>query len=177
MHAFKEVLIEIKPSTTIRGEVGLFAARDVTKGKKILTFASEEGALLTNAEFNALHPDLQKRVVAFTFGRPGGYLMGVASDFNALPTYYYANHSCEGNMGFDEDGDLVALRDIACGEEVMYDYGLVEANPNFSLECLCGAATCRGRVTGLDWQDQDFQKRRWPHFHPDIKERLRSSTG
>jgi hypothetical protein len=53
---------------------------------------------------------------------------------------------------------VVARRDIGAGEELTFDYGTTDTDP-WTLECHCGAAGCRGRMTGEDWQDPEFQRR------------------
>jgi hypothetical protein len=67
------------------------------------------------------------------------------------------NHSCDPNCGVRVnpavDGfDFVALRPIAAGDEITFDYAMrnyvVEHFPD---RCLCGAANCRGTITG--WKD------------------------
>lgn len=59
----------------------------------------------------------------------------------------YANHSCAPNMGF-VDGSLLhrALRDIAPGEELLWDYSTSMNEPGWELPCDCGAPGCRGRL-------------------------------
>ena len=66
------------------------------------------------------------------------------------------NHSCDPNCGVRlNDGqafDFVARRQIDAGQEVTFDYAM----RNFTIDhfptiCLCGAARCRGAVTG--WKD------------------------
>ncbi len=64
------------------------------------------------------------------------------------------NHSCDPNCGVlvrraAEVIEIHALRDIAAGEELGYDYATFEDAPEF-LEgpCLCGSPICRGRLTG-----------------------------
>lgn len=63
----------------------------------------------------------------------------------------WINHACEPNCeAQEEDGRvfIYALRDIARGEELNYDYGLIlEERHTPALKrayaCLCGAPTCR----------------------------------
>jgi len=66
------------------------------------------------------------------------------------------NHSCEPNsevcLEWDGTSDSmkawwVALRDIAVGEEITYDYAFAAevAEP-----CYCGAPSCRGLIVDLD---------------------------
>lgn len=56
------------------------------------------------------------------------------------------NHSCDPSAKIDFQGEhpvLVALRDIAFGEEVTCDYNQTEIGGK-KIECHCGAKKCRG---------------------------------
>ena len=66
------------------------------------------------------------------------------------------NHSCDPNCGVrlntGQAFDFVARRAIGAGQELTFDYAM----RNFTIDhfpsvCLCGAARCRGSVTG--WKD------------------------
>ena len=61
------------------------------------------------------------------------------------------NHSCEPNVGIGGNVLLVAMRDIAAGEELTIDYALFLGDPGFAMECRSATAACRGTVTGTDW--------------------------
>ena len=54
--------------------------------------------------------------------------------------------------GIIDDDTWVAWRDIAVGEEVVYDYAASETgeSTHMPFSCRCGAAACRGRITGDD---------------------------
>ena len=66
----------------------------------------------------------------------------------------WINHACEPNCESEPDGDRIfikALRDLAPGEELFYDYGLVideRYTPKLKkeYECRCGSARCRGTM-------------------------------
>lgn len=66
----------------------------------------------------------------------------------------WINHACEPNCEADEaDGRIFikALRAIATGEELFYNYGLVveerqTAKLKKQFECRCGAPSCRGTM-------------------------------
>lgn len=59
----------------------------------------------------------------------------------------FVNHSCEPNSGLRDDGvTLVALRDLAPGDEVLFDYSTTMAENHWTLECLCGSPRCRGTI-------------------------------
>jgi hypothetical protein len=70
----------------------------------------------------------------------------------------YMNHSCEPNCGVRGSVVIVARRDIAPGEELTFDYGTTDTD-RWVLECVCGAPSCRRRLTGQDWRDPAFQAR------------------
>lgn len=57
------------------------------------------------------------------------------------------NHSCSPNLAFS-DGSLTlyALRDIAPGEELAWDYSTAINEEGWSVECRCGSGACRGRI-------------------------------
>src|SRR4051812_12750349 len=67
----------------------------------------------------------------------------------------YSNHSCDANLGMRGEITLVAMRDIAAGEELTHDWATTD-DDNYSVECKCGASTCRGTVTGKDWQGPEL---------------------
>ncbi len=71
--------------------------------------------------------------------------------FDMVDQTRWVNHSCEPNVvveaGVTRDGNgwaqLQALRDIAVGEELFYDYALP---PELKERCFCGAKKCRGWI-------------------------------
>jgi hypothetical protein len=87
------------------------------------------------------------------------------------------NHSCEGNLGMADAVTLVALRDIAAGEELTADYALWEADEDYvsDWECRCGTASCRGRIRGRDWRRRDVQERYTDFFSPLLSRRIASA--
>lgn len=68
------------------------------------------------------------------------------------------NHSCEPNAGIGGRLRVIAMRPIEPGEEVCFDYAMVESGP-YVIGCECGAARCRGTITGEDWKMADLQTR------------------
>jgi hypothetical protein len=72
------------------------------------------------------------------------------------------NHSCDPNAGFvTGEPILFALRDIAVGAEICWDYSTSLSEPAWTLECRCGSPQCRGTI------------RSWPELTPAQRERLR----
>jgi len=84
----------------------------------------------------------------------------------------YVNHSCDPNAGLSGQIVLVAMRDIQPGEEVCFDYAMSDTVPYDEFDCACGAANCRGRVTGNDWRIPELQKRYLGYFMPHVQRRI-----
>jgi uncharacterized protein len=72
----------------------------------------------------------------------------------------WINHSCEPNSEVDTSWDpststarcwWIALRDIAAGEELTYDYAF---SAEVSEPCACGSEKCRGVIIDEDEIDQ-----------------------
>ena len=64
----------------------------------------------------------------------------------------YLNHSCDPNCEVDEIKGrvwLFALRDIAAGEELVWDYNLYDDEA--PAPCSCRAPNCRGTMYSEDW--------------------------
>jgi SET domain-containing protein len=61
----------------------------------------------------------------------------------------FINHCCDPNCEADEiKGRVIirAIRNIAAGEELGYDYNLYDGDPEDSAPCWCGAKNCRGSM-------------------------------
>ena len=85
-------------------------------------------------------------------------------------------HSCDPSALLSGALTLVARRDLATGEELTFDYGTSDSNPYLGFVCRCGAAGCRGRVTGDDWRDPELQTRYGEAFAPHILRRIRAEA-
>ncbi len=68
------------------------------------------------------------------------------------------NHSCEPNVRVVGQIVFTAIRDIAPNEELTFDYATAD-DDTWEMDCTCKAPSCRGRVTGKDWQRKDIQQR------------------
>ncbi len=82
---------------------------------------------------------------------PTTYLFGIGNGDQVIDghgTAMFVNHSCDPNCETDEiDGRvwICAIRDIAPGEELTYDYFLYDGDED-EARCNCGAAACRGTM-------------------------------
>ena len=138
---------EIRPSP-IQG-LGAFATHAIPEGTRLIEYA---GARLTPAEADARYPDVPgERHHTFLFAIDDEVIVDASVDGNVAR---FLNHSCEPNCDVVvDDGRLwiETIRDVAAGEELTYEYGLVlperhtpAAKRRFP--CACGAATCRGTM-------------------------------
>jgi len=82
--------------------------------------------------------------------REDTYLFGLDDETHVIDgdgVAAFINHSCDPNCESDEiDGHvwIIALRNIAAGEELTYDYCLYDGDDESP--CSCGAANCRGTL-------------------------------
>lgn len=84
----------------------------------------------------------------------------------------YVNHSCEPNAGLSGQIALVAMRDIAAGEEISYDYAMSDGSSYDEFECGCGSQRCRGVVSGTDWRRPELWLRYAGYFSPYLVRRI-----
>ncbi len=140
---------EVRPSP-IHGK-GLFATRAIGKGEIV---AAKGGHVLTKQAWTALERDL------------GPADIQVSDDLFIAPvtqtqrdgSMLYTNHSCDPNLAIQGQIVLVAMRDIAPGEELTIDWATTD-DGDYEMQCRCGSAHCRGTVTGKDWMKMELQEK------------------
>lgn len=72
------------------------------------------------------------------------------------------NHSCNPNAGLRfADGAiyLVAIRPIARGEEICWDYSTTASQSAFWMRCACGAEQCRGVIGDFEFLEEPLKQR------------------
>lgn len=128
---------------------GVFAARPIAAGERIIEYTGER---ITWPEALRRHPhDPSDPNHTFYFHIDDKLVIDALYGGNAAR---WINHACDPNCESDAQGERVyirALRDIAAGEELFYDYGLVidaryTARLKREFACRCGAAACRGTM-------------------------------
>ena len=82
------------------------------------------------------------------------------------------NHSCEPNCGMRNATTIVAMRVIAIGEELTFDYAMSDASAYDEFDCNCGTSLCRGRVCADDWRLDTLRHRYKGFFSPYIQRRI-----
>ena len=76
--------------------------------------------------------------------------------------WMYLNHSCEPSAWI-RGLSVIALRDIAAGEGVTFDYNATEHAMAEPFDCHCGTASCVGRVAGYARLDAEQRERVRPY--------------
>ena len=132
---------------------GVYAGRKLKQGERIIEY---KGQIISWREADRRPPsDPDDPNHTFFFSLDDGKRVIDANvDGNAAR---WINHSCDPNCETEEDEGRVyvqALRDIATGEELCYDYSLIideRITPTLKKQfrCLCGSKDCRGTMLAL----------------------------
>jgi uncharacterized protein len=118
--------------STVAG-YGVVATRQFKRGQVI---ANVEGILWRTGE---------RRDDTYSLDLDDGWF------FDMVDQTRWVNHSCEPNVVVEAGrtrrgygwAQLQALRDIAAGDELFFDYGFP---PHLKERCRCGAPSCRGWI-------------------------------
>jgi len=116
---------------------GCYTTRPFKKGSRVCEY---EGPRFTKEVADDRYQD---RFITYLFscGDDGMVIDGFG-------TAMFINHSCDPNCETEDHGGrvyIVAVRDIASGEELTYEYNLCDSD-DAEADCYCGAATCRGTM-------------------------------
>lgn len=142
--------------------LGSFAADAIPRGTVIAAFGGVASSLAGLNEFPAerISRSIQVEADLFLVGpvtrEPGDII----------------NHSCSPNCGMRNATQVVAMRDIALGEELTFDYATTDTLPYDEFECTCGSNICRRRVSAEDWRIQDLQVRMAGWFAPHVQRKI-----
>jgi hypothetical protein len=150
-----------------KGGHAVFAREPIAAGECIVVWG---GDIVTESQLQVL-PEGRRRRLCLQV-EEGLFLMTTregASD--------WINHSCEPNAGLDGQIALVAMRAIAPGEEICFDYAMTDAVAYDEFECKCGTRSCRKRVTANDWRLPELQERYRGFFSSYVERLIRRAGG
>lgn len=161
----------LSPKTEVRESPihgrGLFATSAILKNEIV---AVKGGRIITGETLRALRAAL------------GSAEIQVADDLFISPvteeerdgSMIFSNHSCDPNIGIHGQITFVAMRQISEGEELTHDWAMTD-NDDESMICRCAAPTCRGTITGRDWQRPELQQRYGCYFSSYLLAKMRAS--
>jgi SET domain-containing protein len=116
---------------------GCYTTTPIRKGARVVEYT---GLRLRKAKADELYED-----------SPITYLFGIGSRSIVIDGHgaaMFLNHSCDPNCETNEFGDrvwILAIRNIAPGEELTYDYNLYDGDED-EADCNCGAPACRNTM-------------------------------
>jgi uncharacterized protein len=145
-----------------KGGHAVRAVADIGEGEVIAVWG---GRIVGVDGLAALPPQYREHTVQV---EEGLFLASVIPDDAAD----YVNHSCAPNAGLNGQIVLVAMREIASGEDISFDYAMTDGEPYDEFECACGTPQCRNRVTGNDWRLPELWDRYAGYFSPYLQRRI-----
>jgi len=121
--------------------VGVYTSTPIRKGTRIVEYAGER---ISPQEADRRYDGSSR---TYLYGLEDGRTVIDGEGLGA-----YLNHSCDPNCEVDEIKGRVwifAMRNIAAGEELLWDYNLYDDEA--PAPCTCGAANCRGTMYSEEW--------------------------
>jgi uncharacterized protein len=121
--------------------VGVYATKPIRKGARVVEY---KGPRITPEEADRRYDGVSR---TYLYGLDDGKTVIDGEGLGA-----YLNHSCDPNCEVDEIKGrvwLFAMRDIAAGEELVWDYNLYDDEE--PAPCHCGSRKCRGTMYSREW--------------------------
>ena len=159
------------------GNMGVFASQNIQQGEFIFKcdtstcdyiIRDTTDSLKTKDEFIKcceMNPDCKDFML--------NYQYMVDHDTYLLPRLWkekkllcicaFFNHSCNPNSGLNGNASIVSLKNITEGEELTFDYQILDTEASFysGLSCKCGSNNCRGVLSfdqyrNIEWQNKFY---------------------
>ncbi|HEY7429356.1 MAG TPA: SET domain-containing protein-lysine N-methyltransferase [Streptosporangiaceae bacterium] len=143
---------------------GMVAIEPISKDEIV---AIKGGHIVDSAQLRSLPERLRNSDVQIA----DGFHLVALDEAEYEPVMLFINHSCEPNVGFAGNIVLVAMRDVAAGEELSTDYALFD-DYDGEMSCRCGTGSCRGTIGGRDWQRPELQRRYGQYFSTYLLRRM-----
>lgn len=150
---------------------GVFAVKPIKKDEIIAVWG---GFIISRAEFDRLEKTCFREIENYATKVADGFFL-VSCKKGGLEDDDFFNHSCAPNAGIKGHLIIAAMRDIAAGEEITYDYCMTDADFDYSFKCRCGATGCRGLVTTADWKKPFLQRKYKGYFSWYVQDKIDKS--
>ncbi len=125
---------------------GCYTLDPIRRGTRVIEY---DGPRLSKKEADDRYAD---RDITYLFG-----FGGKGDVIDGFGTAMFLNHSCAPNCETVEIRKRIyiqAIRDIAAGEELVYEYNLYDSDDD-NADCYCGAPQCRGTM----FSDEEVARR------------------
>ena len=125
---------------------GCYTTQPIRKGARVCEY---DGRRLSKSVADERYAD-----------RPVTYLFtcGRNTVIDGFGTAMFLNHSCDPNCETVQEVDgriyIIAIRNVAAGEELTYEYNLHDSD-EAGADCYCGAGACRGTM----FSDEEVKRR------------------
>jgi SET domain len=124
---------------------GIYASANLVAGE-ILFKGEEKPQRIVTKRYVEQHWNRDEKTLFRHYAYPISSEVYVLWD-NSPQEWAPQNHSCMPNTAY-QGLNVVALRDIAAGEELTLDYADLLNEESESFDCQCGTPSCRGLVKG-----------------------------
>ena len=134
---------------------GVFAIKEFHKGEKVFLFSDK---IIKIEHEPGCDCGICKRCINIS---KFGWLYPSRDSFG-----WNLNHSCEPNCGI-VNNYIVAMKDIAVGQEITIDYSTTTKDSKWEMKCLCGKPSCRKVIKSVQFLPASLFKRYFdfiPHF-------------
>jgi uncharacterized protein len=148
---------------------GLIAIAPIAAGELV---AIKGGHIVSTATLASLPEWLRNSEIQIA----DGFHLAAVEEAEYEPVMLFLNHSCEPNVGFAGNTVLVAMQDIGSDQELTTDYALFDDSDEI-MNCQCRTPSCRGTISGRDWQRPDLQRRYGSYFSSYLQHRFTSQAG
>lgn len=150
-----------KAVSTIHGN-GVFAIAPISTGEFLF---SKGGHLLPKSEMFSRAP------LDSYWPISNDYVLAPKNIYEVEAVVLNINHSCNPNCGISGQAEGVAIRNIDIGEEITFDYAMLDNELNWFI-CNCKQEGCRKIITSIDWKIEKLQSKYDGQFATYIREKI-----
>ena len=156
-------LYRIKKSNIDKNGKGLYAAKDIKKGTKIINYV---GNIITRKESDK-NPKFDNKKPIYLFNLNSRFDLDGDVSWN---TARLINHSCSNNCDYEGKGLklwVIANKDIKKGQELTCDYGFAYDSDYKQFPCKCKSENCCGYIVRSEsrWRiNKKFKKNSITNF-------------
>ncbi|MDH4200514.1 MAG: SET domain-containing protein-lysine N-methyltransferase [Spirochaetia bacterium] len=163
-------------------EFGVFSPESISEDNLVFSFDDwiqdemDGWFTISPEELKKFSREDRLKFLRYCYDRDFGVIIGTLDWDRAKHLSNFINHSCEPNLIYDYNDNIIAARPILPGEELTLDYGNFIVNTDQDFKCSCGKSSCRGHISKHDWKKLAYvYGYHFPTFlHPNLGELFNS---